>query len=84
MFQYKKWTVSKSLFLPGKEGEFDDVAVKDPTIVFYNGKYHMFYTSKASKKAEFLSLNKSGYLLKILSSSSFFIAYWVNKTNVCL
>lgn len=64
MFQYKKWTVSNPLFLPGKTGEFDDVAVKDPTIVFYNGKYHMFYTSKASKKAEFLSKGKSavGYV----------------------
>lgn len=63
-FQYKKWTVSKPLFTKGASGEFDDVAVKDPSIVFYNGKYHLFYTSKAAKetrkKLKFVSKNGSG------------------------
>jgi len=49
-FQYKKWTVSKPILTAGPKGTFDDVAVKDPSIVFYNGKYHMFYTSKAHKE----------------------------------
>ncbi len=50
-FQYKKWFVSEPVLQAGPPGTFDDVAVKDPTIVRYNGKYHMFYTSKASKAA---------------------------------
>lgn len=51
LFPFKKWTVSKPIFKPGPKGTFDDVAVKDPTIVYYNGTYHMFYTSKAGKEA---------------------------------
>ena len=67
-FGYKKWTVSKPVFKAGPKGTFDDVSVKDPTIVFYGGKYHMFYTSKASretgKNIKYLSKNRSavGYV----------------------
>lgn len=45
---YDKWTVTEPVFDAGKKGTFDEVAVKDPTIVEYNGKWHMFYTSKTS------------------------------------
>lgn len=44
--RYKHWTVSQPVFKPGAPGAFDEVAVKDPTIVQYNGAWHMFYTSK--------------------------------------
>jgi len=50
LFPYEKWTVSKPVFKAGPKGTFDDVAVKDATIVFYNGKYHMFYTSIAAEE----------------------------------
>jgi len=50
LFPYKKWTVSKPVFKAGPKGTFDDCAVKDPTIVFYNGKYHVFYTGKPLKE----------------------------------
>lgn len=50
--QYKKWTVSKPVFTKGSPNDFDNVAVKDPSIVYYNGKYHLFYTAKSSKQAE--------------------------------
>lgn len=43
---YDRWTVSEPILQAGPKGTFDDVAVKDPTIVFYNGQYHLFYTSK--------------------------------------
>jgi endo-1,4-beta-xylanase len=49
LVQYKRWTVSEPIFTSGPAGSFDDAAVKDPSIVYYNGKYHMFYTSKATK-----------------------------------
>ena len=47
-FYYDKWTVSEPLFEKGQAGAFDEISVKDPTIVFYNNKYHLFYTSKAT------------------------------------
>jgi len=63
-FQYKRWAVSKPLLTKGAPGEFDDVSVKDPSIVFYHGQYHLFYTNKAAKetrkKLEFVSKNGSG------------------------
>lgn len=43
---YKQWTVSQPVFTAGAPGSFDEVAVKDPTFVQYNGAWHMFYTSK--------------------------------------
>ncbi len=44
-----KWKVSKSILKKGDADAFDNVAVKDPSIVFYDGKYHVFYTSKNFK-----------------------------------
>ena len=46
--QYEKWTVSKPVLIHGPANSFDNVAVKDPSIVFYNGAYHLFYTAKLS------------------------------------
>ena len=37
-----RWIVSEPILQAGPKGTFDDVAVKDPTIVFYNSKYHLF------------------------------------------
>ncbi len=63
-FQYKKWFVTEPTLQAGASGAIDDVSVKDPTIVRYGGKFHLFYTSKASreatKKHKFLSKNRSG------------------------
>ncbi|NLS92843.1 MAG: hypothetical protein GXX96_11875 [Planctomycetaceae bacterium] len=47
---YERWTVSEIIMGPGRRGAFDDVAAKDPSIVFYQGKYHVFYTSKATRQ----------------------------------
>ena len=51
LFCYDRWTVSEPVLQEGAAGTFDEVAVKDPTIVFYKGRYHLFYTSKARKGA---------------------------------
>ena len=48
VFFYDKWTVSDPILEKGPRGAFDEISVKDPTIVFYNNKYHLFYTSKAT------------------------------------
>ena len=45
-----KWTVTGPLLSPGATGSFDEMAVKDPSIVYFRGKYHVFYTSKPRKE----------------------------------
>ncbi|MCD6288481.1 MAG: family 43 glycosylhydrolase, partial [Candidatus Hydrogenedentes bacterium] len=50
LFPYKRWTVGKPIFKAGPVGTFDDIAVKDPSIVRYGDNWHMFYTSKSSGK----------------------------------
>ncbi|MFS4456127.1 non-reducing end alpha-L-arabinofuranosidase family hydrolase [Maribacter sp. 2304DJ31-5] len=39
------WTVNKPVFKASSENSFDDVSVKDPSIVHYNNKWHLFYTA---------------------------------------
>ncbi len=41
------WKIDARCFLDGPSGSFDDVAVKDPSIVNSGGSYHLFYTSRA-------------------------------------
>jgi endo-1,4-beta-xylanase len=48
--QYKKWITSDPIFTARSDNALDNVAVKDPSIVYYNGKYHLFYTAKCSRK----------------------------------
>jgi predicted GH43/DUF377 family glycosyl hydrolase len=43
---YRYWTVSKPIFQAVEQGAFENVAVKDPSIVYYDGQYHLFYTGK--------------------------------------
>jgi len=43
---YEKWTVRGPVFQAVSEGAFENVAVKDPSIVYHDGKYHLFYTGK--------------------------------------
>lgn len=38
------WYVGSRCFYNGAAGSFDEVSVKDPSIVYANGKYHLFYT----------------------------------------
>lgn len=54
-FYHDRWTLTHpSLFLPGAKGTFDEIAVKDPTIVQHDGVWHLFYTAKPfPKKGEF-------------------------------
>ncbi|MEN8250873.1 MAG: non-reducing end alpha-L-arabinofuranosidase family hydrolase [Bacteroidota bacterium] len=43
------WITERPFFEARGEGSFDNEAVKDPSIVEADGKYHLFYTAKASK-----------------------------------
>ena len=40
------WTISARVFNDGPAGSFDDRAVKDPSIVYADGRYHLFYTGR--------------------------------------
>jgi hypothetical protein len=42
----RQWTVGETILKAGPKGSFDDVAVKDPSIVEHDGQWHLFYTSK--------------------------------------
>lgn len=48
---YDRWTVTEPILRKGPPGSFDNVAVKDPSIVYYDGGYHLFYTGKSSQQA---------------------------------
>ena len=40
------WKAEAPCFLDGPAGSFDDLAVKDPSIVYSGGKHHLFYTAR--------------------------------------
>ena len=40
------WQAGEPVFVNGPEGTFDEVAVKDPSIVYHEGQYHLFYTGR--------------------------------------
>jgi glycosyl hydrolase family 62 len=44
-----QWTVGPPIFTPGPKGAFDDIAVKDPSIVFFENQWHVFYTTKGDR-----------------------------------
>jgi arabinoxylan arabinofuranohydrolase len=41
------WKISDPILLPGPDGSFDHVAVKDPSIVFFADQWHLFYTARS-------------------------------------
>jgi hypothetical protein len=55
------WSAGPPLFKAGPEGAPDEVSVKDPSVVFFNGVWHVFYTCR-SKKAYSLGYVSSNSL----------------------
>ncbi len=41
------WQFGDPILTPGIKGSFDEVAVKDPSIVFFEGMWHLFYTARS-------------------------------------
>ena len=41
-----KWRLGTPVLSPGAAGAFDEVAVKDPSVVFFAGRWHVFYTAR--------------------------------------
>lgn len=44
------WSISDPIFEKGANGSFDETAVKDPSIVFFNNSWHLFYTARGNKE----------------------------------
>lgn len=45
-----KWIVSDPILEKGESGSFDETAVKDPSIVYFNNAWHLFYTARGNKE----------------------------------
>lgn len=45
--EYKEWNYSGPVFTAREGHSLDNIAVKDPSIVFFKEKYHLFYTAKS-------------------------------------
>lgn len=44
------WAVQDPIMTAGPKGSFDEVAVKDPTVVFFEGAWHLFYTARSQQE----------------------------------
>ncbi len=47
---FPAWTADNRCFLKGESTAFDGVSVKDPSIVFSGGKWHLFYTGRDASR----------------------------------
>lgn len=41
------WNVSDPILFPGPKGSVDEFSVKDPSIVFFEGMWHLFFTARS-------------------------------------
>lgn len=41
-----QWVVGEPVLSPGVVGSFDEVSVKDPSVVYHDGRWHVFYTAR--------------------------------------
>jgi len=44
------WTVRDPILSSGLTGTFSEIAVKDPSVVFFEGKWHLFFTARSKKE----------------------------------
>lgn len=45
-----QWKVGDPIFGKGEIGTFDEISVKDPTIVFFENEWHLFYTARSNNE----------------------------------
>jgi len=89
------WKVESRCFTEGIPGSFDDLAVKDPSIVSFAGKYHLFYTARsknvggwqmgyaAASQVSQLNVSPRTYM-STLNGGSYFCApqvFWFSSKN---
>jgi hypothetical protein len=44
------WEVGAPVLSPGRAETFDETAVKDPSVVFFEGRWHVFYTARGRQE----------------------------------
>ncbi|MFT7160825.1 MAG: hypothetical protein ACI9GZ_002002 [Bacteroidia bacterium] len=44
------WQIHSPVFEKGPKGTFDEISVKDPSIVFYENAWHLFYTARGNNE----------------------------------
>lgn len=44
------WEIQAPVFVRGEKGSFDETSVKDPSMVFYNNAWHIFYTARGNNE----------------------------------
>lgn len=44
------WSVGDPVLLPRAAGSWDEVAVKDPSVVYYQNQWHLFYTARSENE----------------------------------
>jgi len=45
-----QWLAAPPVMLPGEAGSFDEVSAKDPSVVFFEGKWHVFFTARGREE----------------------------------
>ena len=87
------WRVDARCFLDGPPSAFDDISVKDPSIVYSGGKWHLFYTGRDSSYwrmgyASATSIpdlnNATRYYMSALNGGSYFCApqvFWFESKS---
>lgn len=45
-----RWQVEATVLVPGQARAFDETAVKDPSVVFFQGQWHVFYTARGREE----------------------------------
>ena len=46
----QSWSITNPVFEKSKPGSFDELSVKDPSIVFYENSWHLFYTARGNNE----------------------------------
>ena len=71
-----EWRIDDRCFLDGPPGSFDDISVKDPSIVYSGDKWHLFYTGRDS------SMWRMGYAsATTISGLSSATRYYMSSLN---
>jgi predicted GH43/DUF377 family glycosyl hydrolase len=89
------WKLDARCFTEGTPGTFDDLSVKDPSIVYSEGKYHLFYTARnkavsgwqmgyvSASQISQLNMSTRNYM-SALNGGSYFCApevFWFSSKN---
>lgn len=46
----RQWLISEPVLEAGPAGSFDEIAVKDPSLVYFDGLWHLFYTARSKEE----------------------------------